>query len=102
MRPISRWRVSLQAARLHSERFREVAGSVFSSITAGYEMKMRHVAPTPDSYRWHNVDRLVEFAEANQMQVHGHTLGLAHFDSSVAGTIRRAAMQNSRLRCANT
>ena len=66
--------VSLQAARLNSERFREVAGSVFSSVTAGYEMKMRHVAPTPDSYRWHNVDRLVEFAEANQMQVHGHTL----------------------------
>ena len=66
--------MSLQAARLHSERFREVAGSVFSSITAGYEMKMRHVAPAPDFYRWHNVDALVEFAEANQMQVHGHTL----------------------------
>ena len=66
--------VSLQAGRLHSQRFREVAGSVFSSITAGYEMKMRHVAPAPDFYRWHNVDALVEFAEANQMQVHGHTL----------------------------
>ena len=66
--------VSLQAARLQSERFREVAGSVFSSVTAGYEMKMRHVARSPDFYRWHNVDALVEFAEANQMQVHGHTL----------------------------
>ena len=66
--------VSLKAAQLHSERFREVAGSVFNSITAGYEMKMRHVAVSPDSYRWHNVDALVEFAEANQMQVHGHAL----------------------------
>lgn len=66
--------VSLKAAQLQSELFREVAGSVFSSITAGYEMKMRHVAPGPDSYRWHNVDALVKFAEANQMQVHGHTL----------------------------
>ncbi len=66
--------VSLQAGRLRSERFREVAGSVFSSITAGYEMKMRHVARSPDVYSWHNVDALVEFAEANRMQVHGHTL----------------------------
>lgn len=66
--------VSLKAVQLQSERFREVAGSVFSSITAGYEMKMRHVAVGPEAYRWHNVDALVGFAEANQMQVHGHTL----------------------------
>ena len=66
--------ISLKAVQLQSARVRAVTGSVFSSITASYEMKMRHVAPTPDFYRWHNVDTLVEFAEANQMRVHGHTL----------------------------
>ncbi len=64
----------MQSPHLQSERLRQIAGSVFSSLTAAYEMKMRHVARDPHVYTWAKADALVEFAEANQMQVHGHAL----------------------------
>ena len=66
--------VAVQWGRLVNEPYRQVAGSVFSSLTASYEMKMGFVAGSRDFYRWGVVDALVGFAEANQMQVHGHTL----------------------------
>ena len=66
--------VAVQSRWLQFDRYRKVAGTVFSGLTASYEMKMRPVASGPDTYRWHAVDTLVEFAEANQMQVHGHAL----------------------------
>ena len=66
--------VSVKTAYLRSDRYRCVAGSVFSSRTAEYGMKMRRVARWPGRYIWRNVDALVGVAESNQMQVHGHTL----------------------------
>ena len=66
--------LAVQTPRLAGQRFRQVAGQVFSSVSAGYEMKMRNIMRAPDRYDWTRVDQIVEFAEANQMQVHGHTL----------------------------
>ena len=66
--------LAFQSSRLQSAAYTQIAQTVFSSITAEYEMKMRHVATGPLTYTWNNVDALVDFAAANDLQVHGHTL----------------------------
>ena len=66
--------VAFQSSRLQSEAYTQIARTVFSSLTAEYEMKMRHVATGPGTYSWDNVDALVDFAGSNDMQTHGHTL----------------------------
>ncbi|WP_340401278.1 endo-1,4-beta-xylanase [Paenibacillus sp. FSL H8-0079] len=46
----------------------------FNSITAGNFMKMDAMQPREGQFVWSEADRLVNFAEANNMQVRGHTL----------------------------
>ncbi|WP_458126105.1 endo-1,4-beta-xylanase [Paenibacillus sp. Z3-2] len=46
----------------------------FNSITAGNFMKMDAMQPQEGQFVWSEADRLVNFAEANGMEVRGHTL----------------------------
>lgn len=66
--------VALQASRLESVPRNGLVEKVFSSVTAEYEMKMEPLSTGPGQYAWDAVDRLVDYAEARNMQVHGHTL----------------------------
>ncbi|QOS77886.1 endo-1,4-beta-xylanase [Paenibacillus sp. JNUCC31] len=46
----------------------------FNSITAGNFMKMDAMQPQEGQFVWSEADRLVNFAEANDMEIRGHTL----------------------------
>lgn len=66
--------IAFQAGRIQASAYNSIARGVFSSLTAEYEMKMRHLSAGPGVYTWDNADALVEFARSNDMQVHGHAL----------------------------
>jgi endo-1,4-beta-xylanase len=51
-----------------------IAGSQFNGITPGNEMKWESVEPSRGSYNWSGADTVVDFAEAHDMRVRGHTL----------------------------
>jgi endo-1,4-beta-xylanase len=65
--------VAMQAKNLTGD-YANRAKSEFSSITAEYEMKMDPIFQAVGSYNYTPGDRLVAFAQANNMQVHGHAL----------------------------
>jgi endo-1,4-beta-xylanase len=46
----------------------------FNSLTAENTMKPGSIEPAEGDFRWNGADTLVEFAGANHMAVHGHTL----------------------------
>lgn len=46
----------------------------FSQVTAEWEMKMESIWSSATTYRWDGADGIVGFAEANDLDVHGHTL----------------------------
>lgn len=46
----------------------------FSQLTAEYEMKMNRIWTSSSTYNWTETDALVQYAEDNDMEVHGHTL----------------------------
>jgi endo-1,4-beta-xylanase len=46
----------------------------FNSLTVEDEMKPGELEPTEGNFRWDGPDRLAEFARANGMAMHGHTL----------------------------
>jgi endo-1,4-beta-xylanase len=57
-----------------SDTYPDIAATEFSSITPGNEMKWESVEPTQGQYNWGPADEMVEFAEANDQEFHGHTL----------------------------
>ncbi|MEU0025140.1 endo-1,4-beta-xylanase [Streptomyces sp. NPDC006335] len=52
----------------------DLAGTQFNSLTPGNAMKWGSVEPTRGSYDWAEADQIVNFAEAHNQQVRGHTL----------------------------
>ena len=46
----------------------------YESITAEYEMKMNVILPSKGNYNWSNADKIVDYAIANGLNVHGHAL----------------------------
>ena len=54
--------------------YREVLAREFNMVTAENVMKFEHLQPTQDAYDFRAADELIAFAEANDMQVRGHTL----------------------------
>ena len=54
--------------------YREVLATEFNMLTAENVMKMGPLRPGPQSYSWGDADALVDFAEANDMEVRGHAL----------------------------
>ncbi|WP_039831457.1 endo-1,4-beta-xylanase [Nocardiopsis valliformis] len=54
--------------------YRRTAAAEFNSVTHENDLKWESVQPQPGQYSWSGADRLVEFAEQNGQQIHGHTL----------------------------
>lgn len=46
----------------------------YNSLTAEYEMKMNIMYPSNGNYNFDKADAIVEYAQQNNMQVHGHAL----------------------------
>ncbi len=46
----------------------------FNQLSAEFEMKMESIYSSATTYNWEATDYLVDFAENNDMEVHGHTL----------------------------
>lgn len=66
--------VALQARHLNIPAYTSVLEHAFNSITAEYEMKARTIWQGPGRYNWTAPDRLVSYAEGQDMRVHGHAL----------------------------
>ena len=54
--------------------YRKLAGQQYSMITPENDMKPQFVHPQPGVYAFSEADALVDFARANGMKVHAHTL----------------------------
>nr|WP_320117419.1 endo-1,4-beta-xylanase [uncultured Marinifilum sp.] len=65
--------VALQSSKLNGS-YDELYKNEFSSITAEYEMKMNITHPTQDSYDFGPADAIVDYAQENGINVHGHSL----------------------------
>jgi endo-1,4-beta-xylanase len=46
----------------------------FTSLTSEYEMKMDQILIGKNEYNWKAVDKLLEYASTNNLNVHGHAL----------------------------
>ncbi|MFI7070079.1 endo-1,4-beta-xylanase [Micromonospora sediminicola] len=55
-------------------RYRELAGSEFSTVTAENAMKWESLEPTRGTYNWAPADQLVDFARQHGQRVRGHVL----------------------------
>ncbi|MET8277980.1 endo-1,4-beta-xylanase [Micromonospora sp. NPDC005174] len=55
-------------------RYRQLAASEFSSVTAENAMKWESLEPTRGTYDWTAADQLIEFAKRNRQSVRGHVL----------------------------
>ena len=55
-------------------RYREIAASEFSSVTAENVMKWESLEPTRGQYDWSQADALIDFAKQNRQSVRGHVL----------------------------
>lgn len=54
--------------------YRQIAGQQYSMLTPENDMKPQFVHPQPNVYTFDEADALVDFANANGMKVHAHTL----------------------------
>ncbi|MEU6589617.1 endo-1,4-beta-xylanase [Streptomyces sp. NPDC046881] len=54
--------------------YRALVAGQFSMLTPENDMKPQFVHPQPDVYDFTEADSLIDFAAANDMQVHAHTL----------------------------
>ncbi|MBD3353394.1 MAG: 1,4-beta-xylanase [Candidatus Lokiarchaeota archaeon] len=57
-----------------SENYKTLATTHFNSFTPENVMKMGPIHPQEGEYNWEDADFLVEYAENNSMQIHGHCL----------------------------
>ncbi len=65
---------ALEPTQLASERHVELFKKHFNSLTAENVMKPASLQPTEGNFNWTNADALANFARANNVKVHGHTL----------------------------
>ncbi|MBW1298918.1 endo-1,4-beta-xylanase [Aquimarina litoralis] len=71
--------VAVSEARTNIAAYDEVYTREFSSITAENDMKMESIFTGIDGsgniiFDWSRIDGLIDYAEANNLNVHGHTL----------------------------
>ncbi|KAH6879857.1 glycoside hydrolase superfamily [Thelonectria olida] len=59
---------------LDDPQFAAILAEQFNSLSPENEMKWAFINPTQGNYNWETIDRLVGFAEANDMKVKGHGL----------------------------
>jgi endo-1,4-beta-xylanase len=65
--------INVRLLRKH-QGYRNTILNQYNSITAENAMKFGKLHPSEDVFRWDDADELVNFAQANGMRVHGHTL----------------------------
>lgn len=56
------------------EKYQALVGGEFSMITPENDMKFQFIHPQPNVYAFDEADMIVEFAQRNQIRVHGHAL----------------------------
>ncbi|MDT0319880.1 endo-1,4-beta-xylanase [Streptomyces millisiae] len=66
--------LGISGPMLDQPRYTAIASTEFSSVTPGNEMKWGSVEPTRGNLDWTGADRIVDFAEEHDQEVHGHTL----------------------------
>ncbi|MEV4622375.1 endo-1,4-beta-xylanase [Asanoa sp. NPDC049573] len=78
--------------------YRQWAGAELSSVTTENDAKWKYIEPGQGSFYWDDTDRVVEFAEANDQEVRGHTLvwhsDLPDWVGQLSGTALRDALQH--------
>ena len=60
--------------RRNPTEFQRILAAEFNSITPENDMKWAEIHPEPDVYDFSGADAIVAFAQANNMEVRGHTL----------------------------
>lgn len=60
--------------RRNPTEFQRILAAEFNSITPENDMKWAEIHPEPDVYDFSGADAVVAFAQANNMEVRGHTL----------------------------
>ncbi|KAL7757033.1 hypothetical protein ACKLNR_014026 [Fusarium oxysporum f. sp. zingiberi] len=65
---------AINPSYLNDSQFRAVLSKQFNSLSPENELKWTFVHPAKCQYDWHKLDRLVKFADANNMKVKGHGL----------------------------
>ena len=65
---------AVKVNQLKEADFADAFKNNFDQLTAEYEMKMNQIWTSLAGYNWVNADYLVNYAVANSMKVHGHTL----------------------------
>ena len=65
---------ALEAGRLSGSPYNQIAGTEFSMVTPGNEMKWDATEPTRGSFSFTRGDQIVSFAQAHGQRVRGHTL----------------------------
>ncbi|MDF2633200.1 MAG: Endo,4-beta-xylanase [Pelosinus sp.] len=56
------------------EKYQSLVGQEFNMITPENDMKFQFIHPGPNLYAFNEADSLVEFAQHNNIRVHGHAL----------------------------
>jgi GH35 family endo-1,4-beta-xylanase len=78
--------------------YQQWAGAELNSLTTENDAKWKFIEPTQGGFSWDNTDRVVNFAEAHQQSVRGHTLvwhsELPDWVGQLNGTALRDALQN--------
>ncbi len=59
---------------LSDKKYARILAREFNMVTPENAMKFQFIHPRPDRYAFADADAIVDFAEANDMAVHGHTL----------------------------
>lgn len=59
---------------LNEQAYHDTAAAEFNSVTHENSLKWESIQPEQGEYSFDGADTVVEFAEANDQQVHGHTL----------------------------
>ncbi|WP_227367948.1 endo-1,4-beta-xylanase [Halomonas sp. M20] len=59
---------------LSDKKYARILAREFSMVTPENAMKFQFIHPGPDSYAFADADAIVDFAQANDMAIHGHTL----------------------------
>jgi endo-1,4-beta-xylanase len=82
----------------NNQAYRDLVAREFNSVTAENGMKMEAVQPSQGQFNFSQGDRLVAFAQQNDMSVYGHTL-VWHSQSpdwveNLSGAALRQAMEN--------
>ncbi|SEP60309.1 endo-1,4-beta-xylanase [Streptomyces radiopugnans] len=75
--------------------YSDIVSTEFDSVTAENAMKWEAVEPQRGQFNWAGGDRLVQFAQANDQLVYGHTLV---WHSQMPGWLQNGSFSNSELR----